>query len=143
MTVSPGPTKPVGVPECTRIRSRALQHLSCWGVLDPTRAVAQQRSAPLLLRRVLWAENWKREHDSAPTCRVCGRLWTPRTGELHEALPSLARSAFADLIPLCRAHHAALHRTIRGTGAAARLGYRDATQVALMRLRERHSRLAG
>jgi len=122
-----------------RARAQALQHLSCWGASDPTSASARHRSSAGLLRRVLWAEHWKRDHDSAPTCAVCGRLWTPRTGDLHETVPTLASAVFTDLVPMCRAHHTDLHGNVRTTGAVLRLGYRVATQETLLRLRKRHA----
>lgn len=125
-------------------RVAALRQLSCWGASDPTITAARRRSASGFVRRGLWAEDWKREHDSAPTCVVCGRLWTPRIGDLHETVPTLARTPFGDLVPMCRAHHADLHSNVRTTGAVLRLGHRVATREALILLRKLHSaHLAG
>lgn len=120
-----------------RARVEALRQQSCWGACDPTIATVRRRAAVGFVRRGLWAEDWKRRHQGAPCCAVCGRLWTPRTGDLHEPAPTLARSAFQDLVPLCWAHHAALHNIIRATRAVPRLGYRIATREGVLRLRKR------
>jgi hypothetical protein len=114
-----------------------LHRRSCWGS-EPFSLEARQQSAPGFVRRSFWAEDWKRRRDAAPACLVCGRLWTPRTGDLHEPVPTLGRRAFEDFIPLCWAHHAALHVDVRAADGVRRLGYRGATHEALQVLRQRH-----
>lgn len=117
---------------------------SCWLHAGTHRALSQARSTREFVRRHLWAEEWKRLSEPAPACRVCGRLWTPRTDELHQVLPTAARGSLFEMwVPVCRTHHVALHRLLATSGAATRVGRRTASYDALRLLRRRHRGLTG
>lgn len=110
---------------------------SCW-IASKRGPSEAWRSTRWFARRGVWAEEWKRRYDAAPACRVCGRLWTPRTGDLHDIRTTGGRPVrFEDFTPLCRAHHAALHSLVRAS-SLDRLGDRAATYESLSLLQRKH-----
>lgn len=100
-------------------------------------------------RREEWVAEWHAtnkarpagERQSGPACLVCDRPWTERTGDLHHVTyDRLGAELFADLVPLCREHHTALHDLYDRSPAWRRLGRRAATHGIIAALRRRHMR---
>lgn len=61
-------------------------------------------------RRALWYVDHLRLTGADPSCAVCGRPWRLHDGDLHHAsYDRLGHERHADLIPLCRHDHQALH----------------------------------
>lgn len=79
-------------------------------------------------RRRDWYAGWLTMHGIPPTCAVCDRPWSLRTGHLHHATyDRLSQEADADLVPLCRRHHEQLHSLLDSSPTWRRLGRPAAT----------------
>ncbi len=90
-------------------------------------------------RRQRWYADQLRLAGAVPACAVCGRPWRLRADHLHHAsYARLGHEAHADLIPLCRAHHRALHRLWDASPAWRRLGRARATAGIIAALRGTH-----
>jgi hypothetical protein len=113
---------------------------TCWDEDRRAGAAAELRSTSAFVQRSIWAEEWKRRKETAPTCRVCGRIWTPRTGVLHDLLATGARRqvGFDDQLPLCAAHHESLHREVLAIRRSCTVDLRRATYDALCTIQRRH-----
>jgi 5-methylcytosine-specific restriction endonuclease McrA len=94
---------------------------------------AYMRSPQWSERRRRWVKEWKsyaatHRSGAAPQCRVCGRLWTLKSGDLHHLhYDRLGAELFEDLVPLCRPHHEALHQLYDTSADWRRMGRVQAT----------------
>lgn len=103
---------------------------------------AYMRSPQWFARRRRWLGEWRARHNGAPTCRVCGRLWSLGSGDLHHATyERLGAELYEDLIPLCRAHHEDLHRLYDASAEWRKLGRTQATSGIIAVLRRRQEGL--
>jgi 5-methylcytosine-specific restriction endonuclease McrA len=93
-------------------------------------------SEPWYRRRERWHAQWVARTGVEPVCIVCGAEWTLRVGDLHHrCYDRLGAEAFEDLVPLCRACHAAVHDLWDASAAWRRLGRRQATDGIVAALR--------
>lgn len=91
-------------------------------------------------RREAWHAEWLDRYGIEPMCVVCDERWTERHGDLHHrSYDRLGRERFDDLVPLCRAHHRALHDLWDGSSAWRSLGRASATIGIIATLRRREN----
>lgn len=90
-------------------------------------------------RRRAWYASWLTVNGTAPTCRVCGKVWTLKNGHLHHlTYQRIGAEDDTDLIPLCAVHHARLHELLVKP-RWRRLGRAAASLQIVIRLAARHS----
>ena len=100
------------------------------------RYVAYIESADWYTRRALWYADHLRLTGAEPACAVCRQPWRIRDGDLHHAsYDRLGHERHTDLIPLCRAHHQALHDLWDACPSWRRLGSARATAGIIAALR--------
>ena len=98
-------------------RSRAAGRSATYHAYLASRAWKEQRRT--------WHAAWLTPNGTPPTCLVCGRVWTLKTGHLHHlTYHRIGAEQDTDLLPLCAAHHASLHEllpksSLRRLGRAA------------------------
>ena len=64
-------------------------------------------------KRKQWYAAWLTAAGVEPSCLVCGRRWTLKSGHLHHATYArLGAEPVEDLVPLCRRDHQRLHALI-------------------------------
>jgi hypothetical protein len=85
-------------------------------------------------------ERWYADHlaitGTPPVCSVCGRTWLLDDGHLHHRTYDRLRSErHHDLLPLCRAHHRALHALWDACPPWRRLGRARASAGSIAVLR--------
>jgi hypothetical protein len=87
-------------------------------------------------RRALWYADHLRLTGTDPSCAVCGQPWRLRDGDLHHAsYERLGHERHADLIPMCRDDHRALHDLWDAVPSWRRLGRARATVGIIAALR--------
>jgi len=87
-------------------------------------------------KRREWYHNWVDVHQTSPSCLVCERQWSLRTGHLHHlTYIRLGYEEMDDLIPLCAAHHARLHHAFDRSSQWRRQGRAAASHGIVARLR--------
>jgi 5-methylcytosine-specific restriction endonuclease McrA len=87
-------------------------------------------------KRKQWYAAWLSSAGIEPSCLVCGRSWTLKSGHLHHTTYArLGDESLTDLVPLCRRDHRALHALIDCTPTWRRTDRRTATAgiIALLR----------
>jgi len=88
--------------------------------------------------RSAWQAEWIARYGAEPACLACGQTWTLRHGDLHHAsYDRLGTETFTDLLPLCRADHAALHDLWDASPEWRRLG-RPAASIGIIAVLRRH-----
>jgi len=95
-------------------------------------------------RRRTWLRHWRASHpDKVPLCVVCERTWT-LTDDLHHAsYDQLGHETDADLLPMCRPCHQALHRILDRSGHWRTMPRRAATARIITNLRRPRRIAAG
>jgi hypothetical protein len=99
-------------------------------------------STAWFLRRERWLEGYRAAHGGqAPVCVVCGRAWTLRGGDLHHrSYARLGAESAADLVPICREDHDALHTVMDRNPAWRKVPREQATEMIVSYLRARANR---
>ena len=87
--------------------------------------------------RERWAADWVENHGTQPHCLVCGVEWALCDDLHHRTYERLGREAGADLIPLCRSCHGALHRILETDRSWRRLSRAQATDLIVLSLRRK------
>jgi 5-methylcytosine-specific restriction endonuclease McrA len=88
-------------------------------------------------KRKQWYAAWLSSAGIEPSCLVCGRRWTLKSGHLHHTTyVRLGDESLSDLVPLCRRDHRALHAVIDSTPTWRRTDRRTATAALVAVLRE-------
>ena len=87
--------------------------------------------------RERWAADWVESHGTQPHCLVCGVEWALCDDLHHRTYERLGREAAADLIPLCRSCHGALHRILETDRSWRRLNRAQATDLIVLSLRRK------
>ena len=88
-------------------------------------------------KRREWYAAWLTAAGIEPTCLVCGRRWTLKSGHLHHATyVRLGAESLGDLLPLCRSDHRALHAILDSHPAWQRADRRTATAAIIASLRQ-------
>lgn len=91
-------------------------------------------------RRRAWYAGWLAQAGTPPTCLVCDRAWSPRSGHLHHpTFERIGNEDVTDLVPLCAHHHRQLHAVLECSPSWRRLGRAQASIgiIALLRRRQR------
>jgi len=91
-------------------------------------------------KRRAWYARWVTLTGCPPTCLVCGRRWSLRSGHLHHlTYQRLGAEEPTDLWPLCARDHGRLHEVLDGSPSWRRVGRAAATVgiVAILRRKER------
>jgi hypothetical protein len=89
-------------------------------------------------RREQWYRDWVSQTGSEPSCAICGVRWTLMHGDLHHrTYAQLGSERHNDLVPLCRAHHTALHDIWDASSSWRKLGRAQATDGIIAALRRR------
>jgi hypothetical protein len=105
-------------------------------VLRRGRYAAYIASDDWFRRREAWHSQTIARTGLEPSCAVCGSAWTLSLGDLHHrTYDRLGAELDADLVPLCRADHDALHRLWDESPAWRRLGRSQATAGIIAALR--------
>lgn len=90
-------------------------------------------------RRRSWHAAWIDRHGTRPTCQACDGPWTLSHGDLHHrTYARLGAELFDDLVPLCRADHAALHEILDTSPGWRQLGRPASTAGIIAILRRLH-----
>jgi hypothetical protein len=118
--------------------------------MSPRRAARGQYYAAYMAsrtwqrRRRAWLRHWRATHPSAdPACVVCDRAWT-LTDDLHHAsYDQLGNERDADLVPMCRPCHKALHHILDQSGHWRAMPRRTATARIVTTLRNTRRLAAG
>jgi len=88
------------------------------------------------LRRRAWLRHWRATHpDEDPACMVCERAWTSTDDLHHASYDQLGHEPDADLVPMCRPCHQALHRILDRSGHWRAMPRRAATARIITNLR--------
>jgi hypothetical protein len=87
--------------------------------------------------RERWVADWVEDHGNQPHCLVCGAEWALCDDLHHRTYERLGREAGADLIPLCRSCHGALHRILETDRSWRRLNRAQATDLIVLTLRRK------
>ncbi len=91
-----------------------------------------------------WHATWIDRHGTDPVCQACDAPWTLIHGDLHHrTYVRLGAERFDDLVPLCRADHAALHDILDTAVGWRHLGRPAATAGIIAILRRLHHADAG
>jgi hypothetical protein len=87
-------------------------------------------------RRRAWLRHWRNTHpDADPMCAVCEQAWT-LTDDLHHAsYDQLGHEPDADLVPMCKPCHRALHRILERSSHWRAMPRRAATARIITNLR--------
>jgi hypothetical protein len=90
-------------------------------------------------RRRTWHAAWIDRHGTRPTCQAYDEPWALSRGDLHHrTYARLGAELFDDLVPLCRADHAALHDILDTAAGWRHLGRPAATAGIVAILRRLH-----
>lgn len=127
----------------TGVLMRAPRPGSRWSldrVAHRRRYAAYMDSEAWRTRREQWHAHYLATRRRPPSCAVCGAPWSLVGDDLHHAsYARLGRERDDDLIPMCRAHHTALHELWDTHPAWRRLGRTQATAGIIALLRRRHA----
>jgi len=87
-------------------------------------------------RRRAWLRHWRNTHPGAdPVCAVCERVWTLSDDLHHASYDHLGHEPDADLVPMCKPCHRALHRILERSSHWRALPHRAATARIITNLR--------
>ena len=88
-------------------------------------------------KRKQWYAAWLTTAGVEPSCLVCGRRWTLKTGHLHHATYAhLGVEQVDDLVPLCRRDHQRLHALIDANPTWGHSDRRTATAAIIAAMRQ-------
>lgn len=100
------------------------------------RYAAYMRSGEWWERRRRWAKEYRKLTGTDPVCVVCERSWQERRDDMHHrTYDQLGDEAHADLIPMCRPCHNALHALLYRLAQWRRLPRHTATDGIVSQLR--------
>jgi hypothetical protein len=87
-------------------------------------------------RRRAWYAAWLTRAGTPPTCLVCDRQWSPKSGHLHHlTYVRIGDEDDADLVPLCSRDHRRLHDVLERSPSWRRLGRAQASIGIMAMLR--------
>lgn len=88
-------------------------------------------------KRRQWYAAWLTVSGIEPSCLVCGRRWTLKSGHLHHlTYARLGDESLQDLLPLCRRDHRRLHAIIDAHPGWRRVDRRTATAAIIAEMRQ-------
>ena len=92
-------------------------------------------------RRRTWFAAWLTQAGTAPTCLVCDRQWSPKSGHLHHlTYVRIGHEDDTDLVPLCSRDHRRLHAVLENSPSWRRLDRAQASMGIIGVLRRHHLR---
>ena len=98
---------------------------------------AYMKSRAWRQKRRQWYAAWLTAAGIEPSCLVCGRRWTLKSGHLHHTTYArLGSESLSDLLPLCRRDHRGLHAILDSHPTWQRADRQTATAAIIAALRQ-------
>ena len=89
-------------------------------------------------RRRAWYAAWLTSAGTPPSCLVCERKWSPKTGHLHHlTYVRIGNEEDTDLVALCARDHRRLHDVLEKSQSWRRLGRAQASLGVVAMLQRR------